>query len=134
MTDSLRSASRRAGSNALFGRLSLADAPGELAGIADRLTVFFPWGSLLEAVSGHDPIGLANLRALCRPGAAVQLLFELASGPGELPSRFAEAGLHLRGRPVAIEEARALPTTWAKKLGYSGRPRAFWELRGVARP
>lgn len=134
MTDNLRAASRHAGSNALFGRLALADAPGELAGIADRLTVLFPWGSLLDAVSGRDPAGLANLRGMCRPGAAVHLLFELASGPGDVPRLLAEAGLDLRARSVAIEEARLLPTTWAKKLGYSGRPRAFWAFRGVARP
>lgn len=134
MTDNLRAASRHAGGNALFGRLALADAPGALSGIADRLTVLFPWGSLLDAVSGRDAAGLAKLRGTCRPGAAVRFLFELASGPGELPRLLAEAGLDLQARAVEVDEARSLPTTWAKKLGYSGRPRAFWELRGVARP
>ncbi len=102
--------------------------------MAHRLTVLFPWGSLLAAVSGRDPDGLASLRGTCRPGAAVRLLFELPSGPGDLSRLLAEAGLDLRARPVAIEEARSLPTAWAKKLGHSGRPRAFWEFRGVARP
>lgn len=134
MADNLRAASRRAGDNALFGRLALADAPGQLAGIADRLTVLFPWGSLLAAVSGRDPAGLARLRRMCRPGAAVHLLFEPTSDPGELPALLAAGGLDLRGRTVPVEEARSLPTTWAKKLGYSGRRRAFWEFRGVARP
>ena len=134
VADNLRRASRRAGDNALFGRLALAEAPGELAGLADRLTVLFPWGSLLAAVSGRDPAGLAALRGLCRPGAAVRFLFELASHPAELLRLHAAAGLDLGGRAVSVEEARALPTAWAKKLGYSGRPRAFWELRGVARP
>jgi 16S rRNA (adenine(1408)-N(1))-methyltransferase len=133
VTDNLRAASRRAGSNVLLGRLALAEAPGALAGIADRLTVLFPWGSLLDAVAGRDPAGLARLRGTCRPGATVRFLFELASGQGPLPRLFADAGLDLHARPVAIEEARSLPTTWAKKLGYSGRPRAFWEFRGVAR-
>ena len=134
MADNLRAASRRAGGNALFGRLALADAPGALAGIADRLTVLFPWGSLLDAVAGRDPAGLAKLRGTCRPGASVRFLLELASGPGELPRLLAEGGLDVQARPVAVEAVRSLPTTWAKKLGYSGRPRAFWELPGVARP
>jgi hypothetical protein len=134
VADNLRAASRHAGSNALFGRLALADAPGELAGIADRLTVLFPWGSLLAAVAGRDRAGLTKLRGTCRAGAAVRFLFELGSGPGELPHLLAGAGLDLRGRPVPVEEARSLPTAWAKKLGYSGRRRAFWEFRGVARP
>ncbi len=118
----------------LLGRLALADAPGELAGLADRLTVLFPWGSLLAAVSGGDPTGLAALRGLCRPGAEVRFLFELTSDPDQLGCFHAAAGLDLVGRAVSVEQARALPTTWAKKLGYSGRRRAFWEFRGPARP
>lgn len=133
MAENLRDASRRAAGNALFGRLSLADAPGELAAFADRLTVLFPWGSLLAAVSGGDPAGLARLRAMCRGGASFRVVLELPVGPGELPRRHAEAGFDLRARPLSVGAARALPTTWAKKLGYSGRPRAFWELEGVAR-
>jgi len=133
VTENLRDASRRAAANALFGRLALADAPGDLAGLADRLTVLFPWGSLLDAVTGRDQPGLERLRGLCRPGAEVRFLLELPSGPGALERRLVEAGLDLRARPVTIEEARALPTTWAKKLGWSGRPRTFFELRGAAR-
>ena len=105
-----------------------------IVGTADRLTVLFPWGSLLDAVAGRDPAGLAKLRGTCRPGASVRFLLELASGPGELPRLLAEGGLDVQARPVAVEAVRSLPTTWAKKLGYSGRPRAFWELPGVARP
>ena len=133
VADNLRRASRRADPNTLFGRPALAEAPGELAGLADRLTVLFPWGSLLEAVSGRDPAGLAALRGLCRPGAEVRFLFELGMDPIELRRRHAAAGLDLLGRALSVEEARALPTTWAKKLGYSGRRRAFWEFRGPAR-
>ncbi|HEU4382441.1 MAG TPA: hypothetical protein VFR85_02965 [Anaeromyxobacteraceae bacterium] len=134
VADNLRRASRRAGGNALFGRLALAEAPGELSGLADRLTVLFPWGSLLAAVCGRAPAGLAALRGLCRPGAEVRFLFELASDPAELLRAHAAAGFHLAARAVSVEEARALPTSWAKRLGYSGRRRAFWELRGSAGP
>jgi len=28
--------------------------------------------------------------------------------------------------------SRALPTTWAKKLGYSDSQRTFWDFRGTA--
>jgi hypothetical protein len=31
-----------------------------------------------------------------------------------------------------VEDARDLPTTWAKKLGYSGKPRSFHDFRGRA--
>jgi len=35
-------------------------------------------------------------------------------------------------RQMSVEEVRALPTTWAKKLGYSGRPRRFCAFEGRA--
>jgi 16S rRNA (adenine(1408)-N(1))-methyltransferase len=132
IADNLRDASRRALPNCLFGRLALEDAPGELAGLADRLTVLFPWGSLLRAVSAPDVAGISRLRAICRAGAEVRFLFELDSDPQALERRYLEAGLALGGTPVPVETARTLPTTWAKKLGFSGKNRAFWEFRGRA--
>ena len=71
---------------------------------------------------------LARLAAILRPGAEVRFLFELAGDPAALERAYAAAGLPLRGRAVLLAEARTLPTTWAKKLGFSGRPRAFWEF------
>ena len=132
IADNLRDASRRASPNSLFGRLALEDAPGELSGLADRLTVLFPWGSLLRALSLPDGDGLSRLRAICRPGAEVRFLFELDSDPRVLERRYLEAGFALAGRRISVEEARALPTTWAKKLGFSGRPRIFCEFQGRA--
>jgi len=132
IADNLRDTSRRAGSNCVFGRLALEDAPGELAAFADRLTVLFPWGSLLRAVALAEPDGLARLRAICRTGAHVRFVFELHSDAPALERRCLDAGLALSGTPVSIETARALPTTWAKKLGFSGKPRSFWEFRGRA--
>src|SRR5207244_9186561 len=121
---------RRATANSLFGRLALEDAPGELVGFADRLTVLFPWGSLLRAVSLPEPDGLARLRGICRPAAEVSFLFELGSDPHDLERVYCDSGFALSGTPVPVESARALPTTWAKKLGFSGKPRSFWQFRG----
>ena len=132
IADNLRDASRRASENSLYGLLALEDAPGELAGFADRLTVLFPWGSLLRALFVPELDGLARLRAICRPQADVRFLFELDSDPGALERRYLEAGFAVTGTPMPIDAARALPTTWAKKLGFSGRPRRFCELRGRA--
>jgi 16S rRNA (adenine(1408)-N(1))-methyltransferase len=132
VAENLRDASRRAAPNALFGRLALQEAPGELAGFADRLTVLFPWGSLLRAVALGEPAGLSALRGVCRPGAEVQFVFELASDPRGLERAYRNAALALSGAPLPVELARALPTTWAKKLGFSGKPRSFWDFRGRA--
>jgi 16S rRNA (adenine(1408)-N(1))-methyltransferase len=132
IADNLRDASRRGASNALFGRLALEDAPGELAGFADRLTVLFPWGSLLRAVADADSSALARLRGVCKLGAEVRFVFEAAAGSSNLERHHWQAGFSLSARPLPVEEARALPTSWAKKLGYSGRPRSFCDFRGRA--
>ena len=154
--DELRVASRRFAAkpargglpNALLARLALADAPGELAGLADRLTLLLPWGSLLRAVALPDAAALAALRALCRPAAELCIVFgygppeaaairafalpaldDLAM-PAELQRAYSDAGFAVAVRELTLDEVRALPTTWAKKLAYSGRSRHFVELRG----
>jgi len=106
----------------------------DLAALADRLTVLFPWGSLLDAVALPEPASLARLRALCKPGAEVRIVFERASRMEALESAYGEAGLAMRERQMSIEEVRALPTIWAKKLGYSGRPRQFCAFEGRVVP
>ena len=134
-----------------FGRLALEAAPGELAGLADVVTVLLPWGSLLAAVAVPDPAGLDRLRRLCRPGAEVRVLFGYGpdadaaavralglpalddpSLPARLERGYRDAGLAVTARPVPVEEVRALPTTWAKKLAFSAKERRFVELRGAA--
>lgn len=60
--------------NAAFIRAAAERLPGPLAGIADTLTVQYPWGSLMRIVSQPSPDGLLGLRAVCRPGAAVSIL------------------------------------------------------------
>jgi len=81
-------------------------------------------------VAFAEPEGLARLRAICRRGADVRFVLELHSDAPALERRCFDAGLALSGTPVPIETARALPTTLAKKLGFSGKPRSFWEFRG----
>ena len=157
--DGLRELSRRFAAkpargglpNALLGRLALDAAPGELAGLADFLTVLLPWGSLLRAVAAPDVAALRALRALCKPSAQVRVLFgyglhtdgaamrELALPPLdavatnlELETAYRVAGFDLAARDVDLDEVRALPTTWAKRLAYSGHERRFVELRGLA--
>ena len=62
----------------------------------------------------------------------MRFVFELHSDRSELERRYLDAGLALSGTPIPVEAARALPTTCAKKLGFSGKPRSFWEFRGRA--
>jgi 16S rRNA (adenine(1408)-N(1))-methyltransferase len=156
--DALRGASRRFAAkpargglpNALLGRLALADTPGELAGLADRLTVLLPWGSLLQAVARPEVAALVALRGLCKPRAEIRVLFgygPVADGGairdlalpslddpatlGALERAYRDAGFTVRARRVDRDEVRELPTTWAKKLAYSGHERQFVELAGA---
>jgi 16S rRNA (adenine(1408)-N(1))-methyltransferase len=159
VADNLREASRlaarkpaRGGTpNALFGRMSLEQAPGALAGLAHALTVHLPWGSLLRAVALAEPEALARLRALCRPGASVRIVFgyeqtvDGGSIAGDLPPltdgwastlerRYGDLGWPCRVRPIGAGGLVDLPTTWAGKLAHAGRERRFLDLHGrVAR-
>ena len=142
--DNLRPASRRAAAapargglpNLRFGRLALEEAPGALAGLAGRLTVLLPWGSLLAAVASGDREGLGRLRALCAPGAEVEIV--VGEGdldglpPDALQARYAAAGLAVSVAPATAAAVEALGTTWAKRLARSDPARRFWRLGGVA--
>jgi len=135
--------------NALFGRFSLEESPGELAQFADFLTVLFPWGSLLRAVAVPQVGALEKLAALGKPGAGIRFLYgygatrearkvdalglpELggSSALRALERGYAAAGLEVRARYVSREEVASVQSAWAKKLAFSGIERVFVELAG----
>jgi 16S rRNA (adenine(1408)-N(1))-methyltransferase len=158
--DLLRQVARRARAkpsrggvpNAIFGRLALEQAPGALVALAHRLSVLLPWGSLLGAVAHPDRDGLTRLAALCREGAEVRIVFgyshqtdpaaatldlpplEQVGALARLKNAYREAGFAVTARYTTIDEVAALPTTWAKKLAYSGKRRIFTEILGVRLP
>lgn len=79
--DGLRDGSRRAVrghlGSVLFVQAPVEILPPELGGIADEVTVTLPWGSLLAAILGSAPGVLAGIRALCRPGARIEVVFSI---------------------------------------------------------
>lgn len=138
--DALREASARALKkpsrgglrNVLFGRLALEEMPGALEGIADELTVLFPWGTLLRAVATGQ---VEPLRHVCRAGARVRFVFGYGPADGlALPPiesrRPVYPGFEVTVRPLG--DPASLPTTWAKKLAFSGKSRPFVEVVGIA--
>jgi 16S rRNA (adenine(1408)-N(1))-methyltransferase len=133
--------------NALFVAAPVEALPDELSGVADRVTVLFPWGSLLRAVAAPDVELLSNVRRLCRAGATLEVVLgydcarersevERLALPeltehhltAELPRGYRDAGFRV-GRVEAMtrESLRALPSTWAKRLAF-GRPRDVWRI------
>ena len=122
--------------NALFVHASAEALPPELAALAQGITILLPWGSLLRAVAGPDPAVLAGIRALCRPGARLEVVMGTELSPerwlGEVLPRYRAAGFEATVAPIARDDLRRLGTTWASRLAF-GRPRPMWRLTAQAR-
>lgn len=142
--ENLRRQTRRIPPNALYLIANALALPAPLDGLATRLTVNFPWGSLLAALVAGDSAVVERLAALTRPGGLVEVRLN-AGALAEVGWPLAEGGQRVRQvlraggfrvRP-AIElsprELRACPTTWAQRLAFGRDPRAL-ELRGERAP
>jgi len=150
--EAMAEASRRAAAkpsrggvpNAMFLCAAAETLPGELAGLADEITVNYPWGSLLRAVAMPDVEVLAKLARLGKPAAAfrafinVQPMRDAAQAErlglskaallcdlARLAADYARAGLEgLRVSDVMADPPIA--TSWAKHLAVSKRE--AWRL------
>lgn len=131
--------------------ISNAEAlPGDLDGIADEITVILPWGSLLKGLVVPDPLYLSNIRRISKDGAILKIylnydvkyepvemdrkglpeLTESYVGDNMVPA-YASAGIRITGyRFMENEEARSIPSTWTRKLGF-GRARSTLLIEGV---
>jgi 16S rRNA (adenine(1408)-N(1))-methyltransferase len=139
MAESSRRASRAAAKgglpNAIFLLAAAEAIPSELHGIADLVTVRFPWGSLLRGCLGRDERVAAGIVWLLAPGGELELLLApaerdglegLATEPGAIEAAaadtFARFGLVLvEAREASIDEVRASRSTWARRLLAGGR-------------
>jgi 16S rRNA (adenine(1408)-N(1))-methyltransferase len=139
-----RSARRAKGiSNAAFVVAAAEALPDDLAGVADRVTVQFPWGSLLRGILSADGPVLDNLARISAPGATFTVLWSVADrdlpaiGPRVPPQPredlLAAAGFDLfELRPATASELRSSGSTWAKRLR-AGVDRPVTLLRAVRR-
>lgn len=133
--DNLRRASRRAPGNALYVIANALALPGELDGTASKITINFPWGSLLKGLLDGDPMLLEGLLSIARPGAALEVTLNagalaeaghtLESGGARVRQALHEGGFDV-GDPVRLDarELRQCRTTWAKRLAYGRDPHA----------
>lgn len=140
--EQLRDSSREQLSNALFVVANALALPAELHGLAQRVSINFPWGSLLGGLLEGDVRLLTGLRAITRPdallevrlnaGAMAEAGLTIAEGGARLSRLLGAAGWRV-GAPTAIAQAelRAIPSSWARKLAFGRDPRAF-ALRAVA--
>ena len=128
--------SRRAPENAIFLVANALALPAELTGIATRLTINFPWGSLLTALL-DDPMFCARLVSLIRPGATLEVAvnggalaeagWALEAGAAHMQSNLRAVGFALRtAQAWGAAELRACPTSWARRLAFGRDPRAVF--------
>jgi 16S rRNA (adenine(1408)-N(1))-methyltransferase len=128
--------------NALFVVAAAEALPHELDGLADLVTVHFPWGSLLRGLLGADPAIITGLTRVMRPAATLSLLLSSTDrdrGAGLAPlqepavralaAAYDGWGLEVtEARPATAADIDAAHSTWGKRLGAGGR-RPAWLLR-----
>ena len=117
--------------NARFVVAAAEAPPSALAGVADHVTVLFPWGSLLRGVAGRDAAVARGIAGLVRPGGDLELLLAPAERDGldgmpvtvdglvDAAGRaFRAQGFELvAGRAATPAEVAASGSTWARRLG-----------------
>ena len=139
--DALASGAWRAKRARLTNATFLVDGveriPCELWCLADEVTVYFPWGSLLRGVLDASGAILGPIAHLMKPGAELRVLLSSTDrdGFGELtPERltsrytaYSEHGLHLAraewASPEVVAESRS---AWAKRLAVGRERRAVF--------
>ena len=118
--------------NARFVLAAAETPPTSFAGVAELVTVRFPWGSLLRGCLGLDATVAAGVASLVCPGGALELLVApserdgLDGLPTAVPAVVAAAraafeplGFELTiGRAATAAEIEASGSTWAKRLAH----------------
>jgi 16S rRNA (adenine(1408)-N(1))-methyltransferase len=145
MAEASRRAARSAGHggqpNALFVVAAAERLPRELLGVADELSIHFPWGSLLRGALAVDGAAANGIVSILRPGACAIVTVSITprdglavaslDAPGaahDLAHRWACLGLQVASvAPATLEEVRATASTWGKRLA-AGRQRPAWRF------
>jgi 16S rRNA (adenine(1408)-N(1))-methyltransferase len=108
--------------NALFVVAAIEAMPPELTGIAERLTVLFPWGSLLRGVArGEGPV-LATLARVATPGATLDVVINQSAAertpvePAAMMGAYESTGFRIE----RLESVTPVPfiTSWAKRVAH----------------
>jgi len=126
--------------NTLFLVAGVESLPPEINAIAKRVTIRFPWGSLLAGSLGLEPVA-SKIAALVAPGGSLELALSIIERdgiqvsrghlePGDvrgLVERFHGRGLDLvEDRPINPDELVRLATSWARRLRVGSDRPARW--------
>ncbi|MEM9290969.1 MAG: class I SAM-dependent methyltransferase [Acidobacteriota bacterium] len=132
--------------NALFLIAAAEDLPGPLEGLADRVMVNFPWGSLMRGLVLPTPALLRGLAEVAKPGGELVALLNLSVFQDAdylrrlgIPTDLEDLEQRLQGEEFAARYAAngweilettaladAVPhrTTWGQKLVRGSRRRS----------
>ena len=148
MADASRRAAARPERGGLPNLIFLAEGverlPAAFDGLADQVTLLFPWGSLLRGALGLDPAISASIARLVAPGGRQEMIISIverdrpAVGGGEGPfgatdietltHSFAGLGfIDVVTRRLSPAEIRATGSTWARRLR-SDPDRPVWRV------
>ena len=127
----------RAGSNTLYLIASAENLPLELAGLADHISINFPWGSLLKGLLEPQSKVWANLPQLAARGASLEIRLNLSAieqagwegqaGCQQVQSELVVNGFRLEtSGQLDRQTLKTFPSNWAKRLGTSPQVQAYW--------
>lgn len=134
--------SRSAPDNALFVIANAGQLPEMLHATASRVTINFPWGSLLDGLLDAGSPVLNGIVATCLPGALIDVRlnggalaeagWSLKDGARQVRDSLAHAGFDmLRSVSLDAPALRGLSTSWAKRLAFGRDPHGI-HLSGMA--
>ncbi|MFZ5643916.1 MAG: 16S rRNA (adenine(1408)-N(1))-methyltransferase NpmA [Bacillota bacterium] len=137
-------------SNAIYVVASAENLPSRMEGIAGKIFVILPWGSLLEGIVKGERVLLSSIRSIAAPEASLELFFTYSHlievgemNRRELPelsleyiennlaSLYMDCGIRILDKEIiSNERLREYETQWAKRLGF-GRNRTVYHVTGV---
>lgn len=136
--------------NTLLVVSTAENLPPELYGIADYITVLFPWGVLLEGIVKPEEEFIAALRKAAKPRAKFEFIttysanceenmMETRNMPelsteyfnGEYKDRLSQYGLTVQNVELFDNEyVKSFDSKWARRLAF-GRKRDFYRITGT---
>ena len=132
----MRRASRHAPANALFVVAAAEAVPTELDGMVARVSIHFPWGSLLRGLVAPTPEVLGGIARSLRPDGTLTALLSIDKrdgaqplGPGSIDrAAYRRRGLEVtEWRLATPAEIELSDSSWAKRLRTSPA-RSVWHL------
>jgi 16S rRNA (adenine(1408)-N(1))-methyltransferase len=133
--ENLRLNSQQKLPNALFIIASAQALPKELNDLASRVSINFPWGSLLESLLRNDAALIDGLSAISRPQASLEIYLNgealrtagwtLDSGADQIEASLNASDWRKKSRGCLDAHALcSFSSTWAKRLAFGRDPRA----------